>query len=129
MEMPNQPEIKVFLESSQRFGSLYNAVIMGEHVEPLSLSFWSPSEIENCCRVKSDWQVDEHLLPFYGDWHDLFCLDLSSTPISVVCLNDERSIRFRWVSISHFESSLVLQREQKLTGSLGIIKEKSRLDF
>ena len=48
--------------------------------------------------------MNASLIPFYGDWHDLFCLKESTGEI--VALNDEREVLCKWASIKDFKSCL-----------------------
>ena len=48
--------------------------------------------------------MDVSLIPFYGDWHDLFCLNGNTGEI--VALNDEQEVLCTWTSIKDFLSCL-----------------------
>ncbi|MCP3690501.1 MAG: cell wall assembly protein [Gammaproteobacteria bacterium] len=93
-----------FLESVERFNSQYASVEINGELDSLSYSFWSVSEIENGKKLQVDWDVPAHLIPFYGDWHDLFCLD--SDGGQIVSLNDVREIVHAWGCIDDFIASL-----------------------
>ncbi|MCK4706344.1 MAG: hypothetical protein KAT90_12745, partial [Gammaproteobacteria bacterium] len=42
--------------------------------------------------------------PFYGDWHDLFCLN--GTTGEIIAMNDEREVLCTWTSVKDFLSCL-----------------------
>jgi len=68
------------------------------------MPFWSWDEIQKGLALRQEWEVDESLIPFYGDWHDLFCLDKNTGEI--VALNDEREVLCTWASVKDFISCL-----------------------
>jgi hypothetical protein len=96
--------LREFLESVESFNSQYASIEINGKKDSLNHSFWSMSEIENGKNIQADWEVPAHLIPFYGDWHDLFCLDSDSG--QVVSLNDEREIIDIWLCIDDFIASL-----------------------
>ena len=50
--------------------------------------------------MRQDWEVDADLIPFYGNWHDLICIN-ELTGV-VVMLNDDRSIIASWQDSASF---------------------------
>ena len=99
-----------FLETIQETASQYDSVRMGGIEEPLNLSFWSWRDIQDGLLIREEWGVGANLVPFYGDWHDLFCLNDHG---QVVAINDERSLLFTWASAEAFVNSLL--RDAPLT--------------
>jgi hypothetical protein len=94
-----------FLESVDALNEKFNSVDLGGHVEPLVHSFWTASEIRSAIgSLRADWEVPLHLIPFYGDWHTLLCLDEASG--AIVYLNDARTELFRWRSPQEFLAPL-----------------------
>jgi hypothetical protein len=77
-----------FLESVESFNAQYSSIKINGALDSLNHYFWSISEIEKGSKIKNDWSVPSHLIPFYGDRHDLFCLDTDND--QVASLNDER---------------------------------------
>jgi hypothetical protein len=77
-----------FLESVESFNAQYSSIKINGALDFLNHYFWSISEIEKGSKIKNDWSVPSHLIPFYGDRHDLFCLDTDND--QVASLNDER---------------------------------------
>jgi len=72
--------------------------------ESLTMPFWSWEKIQQGLAQMEEWEVDDSLIPFYGDWYDLFCLNTDSGEI--VALNDEREVLCKWDSMKVFLSSL-----------------------
>ena len=68
------------------------------------MPFWSWQEIQKGLEQRKEWEVDESLIPFYGDWHDLFCINENTGEI--VALNDEREVLCAWASVKDFLSCL-----------------------
>lgn len=102
-----------FLRSVEHLHDRFNAVRIGREVVPLVHPFWSYSEIRGVdANLQADWEVPSHLTPFYGDWHDLFCLDNSSG--IVLYLDDDRTVLWRWNSSDEFLSSLVFEPEEPI---------------
>ena len=77
---------------------------MGSVVNSLALSFWSYQEIQDGLGLREDWGVDLNLIPFWGDWHDLFCLNISTSQVHY--LNDSRTTVFSWATTQDFINSL-----------------------
>lgn len=96
---------RAFLESVEGLNEKFNSIDLGGTVEPLAHSFWSYAEIVGASsELRADWEVPPQLLPFYGDWHDLLCLDEMSG--AVVYINDDRRELFRWPSSGEFLAAL-----------------------
>jgi hypothetical protein len=94
-----------FLQFVETFNETPVSVCFGGTVHPLLLSFWSYAEIQGTrSALQADWEVPSHLVPFYGDWHTLLCLDKSTD--SVVYLNDDRQELFRWATCQDFLDAL-----------------------
>ncbi len=85
---------------NKKFASIY----LNCEIEPLAMPFWSWQEIQNGLDLRQEWEVDISLIPFYGDWHKLFCLKESTGEI--VALNDDREVLCTWASIKDFNSCL-----------------------
>ena len=68
------------------------------------MPFWTWEEIQKGLELRQEWEVEESLIPFYGDWHDLFCLNENTGEI--VVLNDERAVLCTWASVKDFLSCL-----------------------
>jgi hypothetical protein len=99
-----------FLESIRDEASHSSAIRIGTVEEELTLSFWSWSEVEAALPMRSEWGVPLHFVPFYGDWHDLFCLNEANG--HVVALNDERAVVYEWESVAEFQASLLSRAAQ-----------------
>lgn len=69
--------------------------------------------------MKADWEVPDHLVPFYGDWHDVFCLDTKTG--AVVYLDDERQVRHTWTSTDEFAKCLTRVDEVPPSDDSGIV--------
>ncbi|GMU39101.1 MAG: hypothetical protein AMXMBFR22_32920 [Phycisphaerae bacterium] len=89
---------------------------VGGEMETLVHSFWTYDEIVRGKTVCDDWDVPEGLIPFYGDWHTLLCLDAATG--AVVYLDDDRNELARWTTTTRFLSSLKTVDEPALDDSL-----------
>lgn len=87
---------------------------MGVSQIALNLPFWSYEEIQAGASLKPEWQIEDSLIPFFGDWHDVFCLDLLSGQI--VFLNDARKVLFAWATPSEFMECLIQELQQMPEG-------------
>jgi hypothetical protein len=102
---------RTFLESVEGLNEKFNSIDLDGSVEPLAHSFWSYAEIVGATReLRADWEVPPQLLPFYGDWHDLLCLDEGSG--EVVYIDDDRRELFRWPSSGEFLAALQRREEE-----------------
>jgi len=93
-----------FLKQVESLNKVYASIYINCELEALSMPFWSWDDIQNGLVLRQEWEVDESLIPFYGDWHDLFCLNADTGEI--VALNDERDVLCAWASIKVFLSCL-----------------------
>ncbi len=128
MNWRDNPQIESFLTQVESFNEQYNAVEAGEATEVLYHCFWSLAEIGKAEEMKEEWEVADEFVPFCGDWHDLFCVDTSTSPASVVSINDERELLYRWTTVESF-SACLKQIAEKPLGDTGIIEGDSHLDF
>ena len=101
------PAVKRFLSTVAGFND-YNAIVLSPRKKTTSLyhPFWTNAEITSALRIREEWDVPEHLIPFYGDWHDLMCVDVSTSVPSVVLLDDDRRVLHRWKSLDVFSRAL-----------------------
>jgi hypothetical protein len=122
-------ETNHFLDRVGEFND-FNAVRMSGSSAPLSLvhPFWTKDQINRAFPLRGEWDVPEHLIPFCGDWHTLFCVDESTPNPTVVMLNDSRFVVHRWESLSVFSESL-LNVPEEFVEDLGIIESESWLKF
>ena len=93
-----------FLNQVESLNKKYASIYFNCELEALTMPFWSWEEIQKGLELRQEWEVDESLIPFYGDWHDLFCLNEITGEI--VALNDEREVLCTWASIKVFVSCL-----------------------
>ena len=93
-----------FLKDVEAMNEKYASIYLNCELESLVMPFWSWEKIQAGLKLRDDWEVDDSLIPFYGDWHDLFCLHQDSGEI--VALNDDRQVICKWDSISDFTSCL-----------------------
>jgi len=93
-----------FLREVEILNHKYASIYFNVELEALSMPFWTWDEIQKGIELRQEWEVDKELIPFYGDWHDLFCLNATSGEI--VALNDEREVLCSWASIKEFLSCL-----------------------
>ena len=93
-----------FLKQVESLNKKYASIYFNVELEPLAMPFWSWEEIHEGMKLRQEWEVDKSLIPFYGDWHDLFCLNENTGEI--VALNDEREVLCTWASIKDFISCL-----------------------
>jgi len=119
-------EQQTFLDSVSDFNKRFNAVRTGPSLETLCHPFWSAAEIARSLNMRADWEIPNSLIPFYGDWHTVICLDPREGTVKL--LHDDREIVFTWASISEFIQSLQNEPERPIDTS-GIIESESWLDF
>jgi len=93
-----------FLKQVEGLNTVYASIYFNCELESLTMPFWSWQDIKNGLEQRQEWEVDQTLIPFYGDWHELFCLNTNSGEI--VALNDEREVLCTWGSVKVFLSSL-----------------------
>jgi len=113
-----------FLETIEDEAKKYCSITVNNKLVSLSLYFWSFEEIINSLKLRSEWEIDEKLIPFYGDWHDLYCIDTETG--KVIYINDNREIVYEWQDASYFKNSLS-KEEIPSKGIEGIVSAK--LDF
>ena len=78
---------------------------MGASEIAFNMPFWSFEEIEAGLKIRNEWEIEDSLVPFLGDWHELLCLNLASE--EVVFINDARKPLFSWPSTDEFMRSLI----------------------
>jgi hypothetical protein len=93
-----------FLHEVESMNKKYASIYINCEHEPLVMPFWSWQEIQDGLSLRQEWEVDVSLIPFYGDWHDLFCLKESTGEI--IALDDNREEHYKWSSIEDFISCL-----------------------
>ena len=101
---------KQFLINVQTYNDRFNAVKLGTKPENIHFRFWTFKEIEKSENIKLDWDLSGNLIPFYGDWHNLFCLDTSTN--SIISMDDDRKVVYQWINIEEFISSLTNVEEK-----------------
>lgn len=93
-----------FLKEVEDINEKYASIYLNCELESLAMPFWSWEQIQNGLSLRQEWEVDALLVPFYGDWHNLYCLKESTGEI--VALNDDREVLCKWGSIKDFKSCL-----------------------
>ena len=93
-----------FLKEVESFNKKYASIYINCELEPLVMPFWSLQEIQKGMDLRHEWEVDLSLIPFYGDWHELFCL--KATTGEVVAMDNNREEICRWASIDDFKRCL-----------------------
>ncbi|MEZ6142079.1 MAG: hypothetical protein R3B84_16055 [Zavarzinella sp.] len=124
--MPKSDEQLAFLAAASELNAKYNAVRTDSEACCLYHSFWTKSEIEHGQQIKSEWNVPTNLLPFYGNWHDLICLNTESGTVQMI--DDARRELFSWLSYEAFLQNLTTI-DEATTDTSGIIESESWLDF
>ncbi len=126
MDIP--ADIKKLIHQSQNWGHGPNAIKTTKGTRRLSHVFWSFKEIEASFSKLNDWSVSANYVPFYGDWHTLFCVDLDTMPHKVVELDDERNIVNIWESMECFQNALTNLKDE-VSDAKEVIESESWLDF
>ena len=93
-----------FLKLVESLNTKYASIYFNCELEALTMPFWSWEEIQLGLELRQEWEVSDSLIPFFGDWHDLLCLNENTG--EVVALNDEREVLCSWASIKEFLSCL-----------------------
>ena len=93
-----------FLKEAEAMNRKYASIYFNCELESLAMPFWTWEEIQDGLSLRQEWEVDVSLTPFYGDWHNLFCLKESTGEI--IALNDDREVLCTWTSIKDFKSCL-----------------------
>ena len=121
--------VERFLGSVHEVANAFSGLRTGDDLVPLYHHFWSPDEIARGRVIKGDWDVPADLIPFYGDWHTLLCI--SVTTGEVFLINDERTTIFAWNSSEDFLSCLTtdLAMDKPSSTPDGIIEDESWIDF
>lgn len=115
-----------FLAAVSELNAKHNAVRTDSETRFLYHSFWTQSEIEHARKIQSEWDVASNLIPFYGDWHDLICLNIENG--SVLMIDDARRELFSWSTHEAFLRNLTTIDEES-SGDSDIIESESWLDF
>ena len=89
-----------FLKEVESWNKKYASIFVNCELEPLVMPFWTWQEIQKGLSLRQDWEVDTSLIPFYGDWHELLCLNGNTGEI--ILLNDDREEICKWASIKDF---------------------------
>ena len=124
--MPTTNEQLAFLAAVSELNAKHNAVRTDSETRCLFHSFWTKSEIEHGQQIQSEWDVPANMIPFYGDWHDLICLNIENG--SVQMIDDARRVLFTWPSHEAFLHNLTTIDEEQSDTS-GVIESASWLDF
>ena len=119
-------EQRSFLAAVVGFNERFNFVRARDKLHKLNLPFWSKAEIERVSRVHEEWEVPKPLVPFYGDWHTVMCLDPKHG--TILLLDDKRNVVFTWATTKDFVQCLASEPEVPGDTS-GIIEDESWLDF
>ena len=102
-------------------GSLYAGIVKGESKEFLYHPFWELDQISNSLDLRGEWDVEDSIIPFYGDWHDLIAI---SEEAKVIELNDNREVTHEWDCFQDFKNSLIEEKDwtdEEASGYDGII--------
>lgn len=97
-------EYEKFLKEVEILNHKYASIYFNVELEALAMPFWTWQEIQAGLKLRQEWEVADSLIPFYGDWHDLFCLN--GITGGIVALNDEREVLCTWASVNDFLSCL-----------------------
>jgi hypothetical protein len=123
-------EARKFLKDAYSLNLRFNAIIEKGDTIRLCMSFWKLDEILEGDEIKEDWDVENGDYPFYGDWHDIFCIRLTESTEMVVALNDNREVQATWKSIQEFYGSLKrIDVDSTEKNSDGILESDSWLNF
>ena len=108
-------EPEFFLRNINKLAKNKASILVNGELQSLPHSFWIWTEIKAALSMRNDWEVDSALTPFYGDWHDLFCLKIETGEIVVI--DDNRDVKFTWPSAEAFMHALSEQElEYDLSG-------------
>ncbi len=108
-----------FLKSVDEFTLKFNTISIVGKTESLYHWFWNFDKIKKSEELKEEWDISVNLIPFYGNWHDLFCLNVENNEI--VYLDDDRDVLCTWSSISDFLNSFS-NVEEKPVNSSGLVE-------
>ena len=107
-------EAEDFLKSIQSRTRDFDGVIGSGRLIRLNGDFWIYSKIMFGLGLRSDWGISEDLVPFFGDWHEVICLSLSTD--NVVYLDDDRRTIATWPDTQSFLASLLVSVPVELAG-------------
>ncbi len=124
--MPTTEEQVAFLAAVSELNAKHNAVRTDSETLRLHHTFWKQSEIEHAQQIQTDWDVPTNLIPFYGDWHDLICLNTETGSVQII--DNARRQLFTWPSHKAFLQNLTTIDDVAADTS-GIIESESWLDF
>lgn len=93
-----------FLKKVASLNEEYCSIRINGELESIGMPFWSFEEIEKGLSLREEWDIPLNLIPFQGDWHEIFCLDQNTG--KVIYLNDERAIAHEWKNTQEFLRSL-----------------------
>ena len=93
-----------FLKSIKTQSSGSKSVAIDAKLQPLAHHFWTYSEIKNSLSLRQDWEVNADLIPFYGNWHDLICVNQLTG--EVIMLDDDRNVIASWHNSAAFMRDL-----------------------
>ena len=65
-------ELDKLLVESDSLNEKYNAIQTPSGVDSLVFHFWSVLDVTEGLALREDWDVESTLIPFYGNWHELF---------------------------------------------------------
>ena len=110
-----------FLKEVESMNKKYASIYFNCELEPLAMPFWSWEDIQKGLELRQEWEIDVSLIPFYGDWHDLFCLNGKTGEI--VALNDEREVLCTWTSVKDFlsclsEKEIIYDGKEQVAGAI-----------
>jgi len=100
------PEQEQFLKSIRAFAAKFAGISLGDVSKRFNLPFWTYEQIQGSLQQRKEWDVSANFIPFYGDWHDLICLDIALG--QVVFLDDSGKVVFAWPSTEGFLASFVV---------------------
>ena len=128
--MNRDEQQKQFLLEVDSLNGQFNSIRLGDKPQPLLLSFWTVDEILRGQDLRDDWDIPSHLIPFYGDWHDVMCLDTSRNTLAIQYLNDNRDVLYEWPNLESFKEALHCVEEKNTEhNDLGIVRSESWIDF
>ena len=102
--MKYSAEQEFFLRNIKKLAKVHSSIAVNGELQSLWGEFWTWTAIKEALSMREDWEVDFVLTPFYGNWHDLYCLNTETD--EVVSINDDREVEFTWPSIDAFKQSL-----------------------
>ncbi|WP_143157910.1 cell wall assembly protein [Rubritalea squalenifaciens] len=115
MKIPDH--ILPYLKEISDRGSLYAGILKGDSKECLYHPFWVLDQIMESLDLREEWDVEDSMIPFYGDWHDLIAITKEG---KVVELNDHREVTYEWDSFENFKESLIEEKDWKDEPSKGL---------